>query len=66
MALAGCGYGLLPEIQIEPLLASGKLVKLLPEKYLRVPLYWHSWRSGGTLMQQLKVEVLRTGKRNLS
>jgi LysR family transcriptional regulator (chromosome initiation inhibitor) len=39
----GMGFGLAPEIQIAPLLATGKLVKLTPDYPLDIPLYWHQW-----------------------
>ncbi|MDA7085311.1 LysR family transcriptional regulator ArgP [Pseudomonas sp. SA3-5] len=50
---AGLGWGLVPELQVEPALASGALQEILPGRPLDVPLYWHHWRNGGELMATL-------------
>lgn len=55
----GLGYGVLPEIQIGGLLASGALVELLPAHPVDVPLYWHRWR-----VQSPRVEALSLAVRN--
>ncbi|MFD7433856.1 LysR family transcriptional regulator ArgP [Streptomyces sp. NPDC059861] len=41
---AGLGWGLVPEVQAEPLLASGRLAPLAPERAVDVPLYWQQWK----------------------
>lgn len=38
------GYGLVPSIQIEPLLQSKKLVDLAPTYQMNVELFWHHWQ----------------------
>ncbi len=43
--LNGLGYGLVPAMQADPLIASGQLVDLAPEQSLVVDLYWHHWES---------------------
>jgi LysR family transcriptional regulator (chromosome initiation inhibitor) len=43
---AGWGIGVLPEIQMKPLLKSGELAVLHPNVDLRVRLYWHQWKLG--------------------
>ncbi|HEX5114646.1 MAG TPA: LysR family transcriptional regulator ArgP [Pseudonocardiaceae bacterium] len=40
---AGLGWGLVPEQQSEPLLRSGVLTRLAPER-VDVPLYWQQWK----------------------
>ncbi len=40
----GFGWGMLPELQAEELLADGSLVLLSPDAHLDVPLYWQQWR----------------------
>ncbi|WJN58517.1 LysR family transcriptional regulator ArgP [Pseudomonas sp. SO81] len=50
---AGFGWGLVPELQVQRELATGVLVELLPGRPLDVPLYWHHWRNGGELLNQL-------------
>ncbi|MEU6254007.1 LysR family transcriptional regulator ArgP [Streptomyces sp. NPDC047043] len=41
---AGLGWGVVPEVQAEPLLRAGRLVRLAPERALDVPLYWQQWK----------------------
>ncbi|MFF4505355.1 LysR family transcriptional regulator ArgP [Streptomyces sp. NPDC001401] len=41
---AGLGWGLVPEVQAEPLLRAGRLVHLAPAQSLDVPLYWQQWK----------------------
>jgi LysR family transcriptional regulator (chromosome initiation inhibitor) len=53
MTESGMGWGLVPELQVQEQLASGKLVELLSERCIDVPLYWHHWRNGGQLLTQL-------------
>lgn len=40
----GFGWGMLPDLQSEALLAEGSVVLLDPEAYLDVPLFWQQWR----------------------
>lgn len=53
LALAGMGYGMVPELQAQDELKSGKLINIAPGKELRVELYWHFWRHGGDTMNRL-------------
>ncbi|MER7511961.1 LysR family transcriptional regulator ArgP [Streptomyces lavendulae] len=41
---AGLGWGLVPQTQAEPLIRSGRLLELAPERPLDVPLYWQQWK----------------------
>ncbi|ELS50502.1 LysR family transcriptional regulator ArgP [Streptomyces viridochromogenes] len=41
---AGLGWGLIPEVQAEPLLGDGRLVQLAPQRPVDVPLYWQQWK----------------------
>jgi LysR family transcriptional regulator, chromosome initiation inhibitor len=43
--LKGLGYGLVPEMQIGPLLRSGTLQDVAPAHSLLLKLYWHHWES---------------------
>jgi len=59
MAEAGLGWGLVPELQVQPQLADGSLVELMPERWIDVPLYWHHWRHGGQLLTDLTDHLAR-------
>lgn len=59
MAEAGLGWGLVPELQVQPQLADGSLVELTPAPWIDVPLYWHHWRHGGQLLTDLTDHLAR-------
>ena len=40
----GFGFGIIPEMQIQPQLQSGELQVLIPEAQTDVMLYWHHWK----------------------
>jgi LysR family transcriptional regulator (chromosome initiation inhibitor) len=75
LALAGLGYGMVPERQAQrelsegrlqeidagPHLAEGRLVDLSPGQVIDVPLYWHHWRQGGKVLDALTDHLLRMG-----
>ncbi|WFB11897.1 LysR family transcriptional regulator ArgP [Streptomyces sp. LX-29] len=42
--VAGLGWGLVPEPQAVPLLRSGALTLLAPDRPLDVPLFWQQWK----------------------
>jgi LysR family transcriptional regulator (chromosome initiation inhibitor) len=60
LTAAGLGWGLMPELQVQKLLAGGQLLELLPGRCLDVPLYWHHWRNGGELLGALAKHLQRT------
>lgn len=41
---AGLGWGMVPDEQSAPLLRSGALVPLAPDRQVEVPLYWQQWK----------------------
>ena len=51
-AVAGLGYGFIPEIQARAHLARGELVDLAPERE-NVELYWHHWQVQSPVMARL-------------
>lgn len=63
--LAGLGFGLLPELQMQSQLESGELVDLSPGYALDTQLYWHYWQSESPLMYQLRQNVLQVAGRFL-
>lgn len=58
LALAGMGYGLIPERQAARELAEGWLVDIAPHSHIDVPLYWHHWRHGGQILAALTDHLL--------
>lgn len=55
--LAGLGFGLLPDLQMQPYITRGELVDLAPGFYLDTPLYWHHWQCESPLLRQLRLQV---------
>ncbi|WP_309045898.1 LysR family transcriptional regulator ArgP [Marinobacter sediminicola] len=53
LALAGMGYGMIPEIQARREIEAGQLVSIAPGLSLEVKLYWHFWRHSGRVMDRL-------------
>ncbi len=41
---AGMGWGMVPDVQAEPLLREGRLVLLTPDHTVDVPLHWQQWK----------------------
>ena len=56
---AGLGWGMVPALQIQAELASGRLRELLPGRGVDVALYWHYWRNGGRLLDELTGQLQR-------
>jgi LysR family transcriptional regulator (chromosome initiation inhibitor) len=40
----GLGWGMVPEAQAGPLLRTGRLISLAPDRPVDVPLYWQQWK----------------------
>jgi LysR family transcriptional regulator (chromosome initiation inhibitor) len=51
--LAGWGASVLPELQVQSLLSTGKLVNLVPNMTLPVNLYWHCWNLESVVIDRL-------------
>ncbi|MFI8091120.1 LysR family transcriptional regulator ArgP [Streptomyces sp. NPDC086080] len=41
---AGLGWGMVPEVQAEPLLRAGRLTVFAPDRAVDAPLYWQQWK----------------------
>ncbi|OEC33986.1 LysR family transcriptional regulator, chromosome initiation inhibitor [Pseudomonas cuatrocienegasensis] len=65
LAEAGLGWGLVPELQVQEAMAAGRLVELLAQRPIDVPLYWHHWRNGGELLGQLTDHLVRASRKCL-
>lgn len=59
---AGLGWGTLPEPQLAPELAAGRLVALAPRRHADVELYWQRWRLDSPLLDRLG-DVVRAAAR---
>ncbi|MGQ5634618.1 MULTISPECIES: LysR family transcriptional regulator ArgP [unclassified Streptomyces] len=56
---AGLGWGMVPEVQAEPLLAGGRLV-LLAREWMDATLYWQQWRLDSPALAALAEAVTAT------
>ncbi|WP_330341771.1 LysR family transcriptional regulator ArgP [Streptomyces sp. NBC_00557] len=56
---AGLGWGMVPEVQADPLLAEGRLV-LLSREWMDVTLYWQQWRLDSPALAALAEAVAAT------
>ncbi|MYL24904.1 ArgP/LysG family DNA-binding transcriptional regulator [Halomonas alkaliantarctica] len=56
LALAGVGYGMIPQMQVEDHLRTGRLISVV-DQALHVPLYWHTWRHSSGLLQRLTARL---------
>ncbi|MBU9477971.1 HTH-type transcriptional regulator ArgP [Burkholderia multivorans] len=63
--LDNLGYGLVPEMQAEPLVSSGKLVALTPGHDLMIDLYWHHWESEPEPLAKISGLVMDSARRSL-
>ena len=55
---AGVGYGLVPSMQVQPLLDSGELLALAPNDSVFVNLYWHHWEKAPPNAQAISELVI--------
>ena len=60
--LAGMGYGMLPDLQIEDAINAGELVDLFPGKYMDIHLYWHYWQSESPQLKALREHVVTSAQ----
>lgn len=60
---AGFGYGMLPVQQCDLALAAGRLVDLMPGRYLDVALVWHAWDLQTPFTRILSDNVIATARR---
>jgi LysR family transcriptional regulator (chromosome initiation inhibitor) len=62
---AGLGWGLVPEVQAEPLLRTGRLVALAPDHPVDVPLYWQQWKLDAPALAAVARAVVATATETL-
>jgi LysR family transcriptional regulator (chromosome initiation inhibitor) len=56
---SGLAYSLVPDMQCDPLLASGELVELAPDLHMPSDLYWHCWSIQSPLLQRFSKALMR-------
>ncbi|MER6529685.1 LysR family transcriptional regulator ArgP [Streptomyces sp. NPDC001508] len=61
----GLGWGMVPESQADPLLRTGRLVRLAPGRWAEVPLYWQQWKLDSPALATLADAVTTTARENL-
>lgn len=65
-ALLGIGWGMNPEVLVAPHLAAGRLVELVPDTPLDVPLYWQVARLAAPALAELTRAVRATAADTLA
>ncbi len=58
MIAGGLGYGMLPDLQADALLANGDLVDLVPGVVVPVDLHWHRWNLRSELLDDLTASIV--------
>lgn len=62
LALMGCAYCLIPKLQIEQELKSGKLVDLMPGFFMSFRIYWHHWQLETGLLKEVTQAIVEHTK----
>jgi LysR family transcriptional regulator (chromosome initiation inhibitor) len=62
---AGIGYGLVPAMQAQPLIASEELVALAPHDRSSIDLYWHHWVTAPPNAQAISDMIMRQARQML-
>jgi LysR family transcriptional regulator (chromosome initiation inhibitor) len=63
---AGVGYGLVPSMQVQPLLDSGELIALAPNDNVFVNLYWHHWEKAPPNAKAISEMVMQHAREALT
>jgi LysR family transcriptional regulator (chromosome initiation inhibitor) len=61
LAMAGMGYGMIPDNQSQLVAPSGSLAHLAEDQPVTVDLYWHYWRHTGAFMEKLTQTLINAG-----
>ncbi|WP_181321885.1 HTH-type transcriptional regulator ArgP [Trinickia symbiotica] len=59
------GYGLVPAMQADPLIQSGKLVAVAPGHDVPIDLYWHRWKEEPEPLAEISKLVVEAARRSL-
>lgn len=63
---AGVGYGLLPSMQVQPLVDAGELIALAPNDSVFVNLYWHHWEKAPPNARAVSEMVMQHARKALT
>ncbi|MFE7646049.1 LysR family transcriptional regulator ArgP [Streptomyces phaeoluteigriseus] len=63
--VAGLGWGMVPEAQAGELLTDGRLISLVPERALDVPLFWQQWKLDSPALAAVASAVAATAAETL-
>jgi LysR family transcriptional regulator, chromosome initiation inhibitor len=63
---AGVGYGLVPSMQVQPLLDSGELIALAPNNSVFINLYWHHWEKAPPNAKAISEMVMQHAREALT
>ncbi|WP_035061410.1 HTH-type transcriptional regulator ArgP [Andreprevotia chitinilytica] len=58
----GLGYGMMPELLLGDVLASGKVVDLAADHPVDVALYWHAWKVQSPRMEYLSKQIVTAAR----
>ena len=61
-ALAGMGWGMFPQEMVADHLTEGRLVELVPDTPLDVPLYWQTARAASGLLDGLTRQIVAAAR----
>ncbi|MFF1681257.1 LysR family transcriptional regulator ArgP [Streptomyces sp. NPDC058256] len=64
--VAGMGWGMVPEVQAEPLLRARRLVNLAPDRAIDVPLFWQQWKLDSPALAAVAEAVAATAAETLA
>lgn len=63
---AGVGYGLVPSMQVQPLIDAGDVISLTPQHRIAVGLYWHHWKAAPPNARQISELIMRSAREALT
>jgi len=62
----GMGWGMISDINTKAWMRANNLVRLTPEQYITVPLYWHVWSFKSDMVRNISHQIVTSAKRLLS
>lgn len=61
----GLAWGMLPEVQMRDLQASGALIDLMPDRPTDVGLYWHHWKVQSPRLERMSATLIQAARQVL-